>query len=65
MTADELRQRRVALGMSQTALAQRLSVRLDTYNRWERGRQEMPWHGMLDLALRALEAERSVPHDAA
>ncbi len=53
MTAEELRKRRSALGMSQMRLATALGVHVTTVIGWERGRHPMPRY--LPLALTELE----------
>lgn len=53
MTSAELRQRRLALGLTQRALADRLRVTVTTVSRWEIGASPIPpW---LDVALRGIE----------
>lgn len=42
MTADELKAYRVALGVSQDTLAQRIGVTPNGYRAWERGRRPVP-----------------------
>jgi transcriptional regulator with XRE-family HTH domain len=54
MTADELRERRVELGMSQKELADALGLRANTVARWERGEKVIGHGVMLALAMRAL-----------
>jgi transcriptional regulator with XRE-family HTH domain len=55
MQPDELRERRLRLGLSQSQLAARLDVTKETVSRWERGALNIAAPGMLALALRALE----------
>lgn len=50
MTADEIKALRLALGLTQVELANRLGVRFATVNRWENGRANPS-----PLALLALE----------
>jgi transcriptional regulator with XRE-family HTH domain len=57
VTPDDLRRRRLALGFSQAELGRRLDVPQNTISRWELGKLEIERPAMLDLALRALEAE--------
>ena len=57
MTSNELQTRRTALKLSQTELARRLAVRQQTISEWEVGKIAIQHPTMLDLALRALEAE--------
>jgi transcriptional regulator with XRE-family HTH domain len=56
MDADELREKRKALGMTQAQLAQSLGVNVMTVSRWERGLRSIPPH--LPLALEAIEAKQ-------
>ena len=58
MTAPELTARRSALGLTQSALADRLGVPLKTLQGWEQGRKCPP---LLDVALRAVEVEYEEP----
>lgn len=57
VTPEDLRRRRRALGMSQAELGLRLDVPQNTISRWELGTLKIERPAMLDLALRALEAE--------
>lgn len=62
MSAEDVRNRRAALGISQEELARRLSATRQSVYMWERGETKPP--GMLDLALRYLEMEaRGVTYD--
>jgi transcriptional regulator with XRE-family HTH domain len=56
MDADELREKRKALGMTQAQLAKALGVNIMTVSRWERGLRSIPPH--LPLALEAIEAKQ-------
>jgi transcriptional regulator with XRE-family HTH domain len=56
---EELQRRREALGLTQTALAQRIGVDHNTVYRWERGLRAITNPVLLDAALRLLEQERS------
>lgn len=60
MTGAHLRRRRQALGLSQTALAERLGVPQATISRWETGGHAIDQPEILDLAIRALETERDI-----
>lgn len=60
MTGADLRRRRQALGLSQTALAERLGVPQATISRWETGGHGIDQPTVLDLAIRALETEREI-----
>lgn len=57
VTPEDLRRRRLALGLSQAELGRRLDVPQNTISRWELGTLKIERQAMLDLALRALEAE--------
>lgn len=54
MTPADVRSARLALGLTQAALAGRLGVSKDTVNRWEMGRQEIRFPTVLRLALERL-----------
>ena len=56
MGADELREKRKALEMTQAQLAKALGVNIMTVSRWERGLRTIPPH--LPLALEAIEAKQ-------
>lgn len=58
MSADDVRKRRAAMGISQEELARRLSATRQSVYMWERGETRPP--GMLNLALRWLEHEMGV-----
>ena len=53
MDNNQLRERRSALGLSQTQLAQRLGVSLRSYQEWESGKTAI--RRLVDLAMEALE----------
>lgn len=55
MTGDELRERRLALGLSQAALAGILGLDVMTVSRWERGARSISMASVVDLALQQLE----------
>jgi transcriptional regulator with XRE-family HTH domain len=55
MDGDELRQRRKALGLSQTELGERIGIRQPTISSWEQGHTSIGNPRMLALALWALE----------
>lgn len=57
MIAAELRARRVALGLSQEALARRLDVSMNTVARWERGALHPAHPRMLQALLDVIERE--------
>jgi transcriptional regulator with XRE-family HTH domain len=57
MEKEELRRRREALGLSQTALAKCIGVGLRTYQEWESGERPIRWGKMLTLALRMIELD--------
>ncbi|MBA3241133.1 MAG: helix-turn-helix domain-containing protein [Acidobacteria bacterium] len=56
MDADELREKRKALEMTQAHLARALGVNIMTVSRWERGLRSIPPH--LSLALEAIDAKQ-------
>jgi transcriptional regulator with XRE-family HTH domain len=56
MDADELREKRKALEMTQAQLAEALGVNIMTISRWERGLRSIPPH--LPLALEAIEVKQ-------
>lgn len=59
VTGTELQKRRLALKLSQEKLAQKLNVSLFTVARWEQLKDdELPNPGLVDLALRQLEADQ-------
>ena len=51
----KLRERRLALGLTQQGLASKLKVSRNTVARWERDEMAIP--GFLHLALKTLECE--------
>jgi transcriptional regulator with XRE-family HTH domain len=55
MKGAKLRERRLALGLTQQALADKLKVTQNTVARWEREEMTMP--GFLHLALKWIEWE--------
>lgn len=55
MKGTKLRERRLALGLTQQGLAGKLKVTRNTVARWERGEMAIP--GFLHLALKTLECE--------
>jgi transcriptional regulator with XRE-family HTH domain len=55
MSGEELRQLRLALGMSQRALARALEVAPNSVARWERGEREITAPGAIRLALARLK----------
>jgi transcriptional regulator with XRE-family HTH domain len=55
MKGAKLRERRLALGLTQQALADKLEVSRNTVARWERDELANP--GFLDLALKWIEYE--------
>jgi transcriptional regulator with XRE-family HTH domain len=55
MKGAKLRERRVALGLTQQGLADKLEVSRNTVARWERDEMAIP--GFLHLALRSIESE--------
>lgn len=57
MKGTELRERRVALGLTQQGLADKLEVTRNTVARWERDEMAIP--GFLHLALKSIESDTS------
>jgi transcriptional regulator with XRE-family HTH domain len=55
MKGTKLRERRVALGLTQQGLAEKLQVTRNTVARWERDEMAIP--GFLHLALKSIESE--------
>lgn len=65
ITPEEIKSRRVNLGLSQMQLAEKLTVSQNTIARWERG-ELLPEHpGMLILAFQGLEKTYINPETAA
>ena len=58
MKAEELRDARLRLGMTQVELAKALNVASDTVSRWERRRHRIP--GSVGFALDVLLARRGM-----
>jgi transcriptional regulator with XRE-family HTH domain len=61
MTGEELRERRMALHLSQATLADKLGVTKNTVARWERGELTMANPKMIDMSLKQLEGEMEKP----
>lgn len=57
MTGEELRERRMALHLSQATLADKLGVTKNTVARWERGELRMANPQMVEMSLKQLEEE--------
>jgi transcriptional regulator with XRE-family HTH domain len=55
MKGTKLRERRLALGLTQQGLADKLEVSRNTVARWERDEMAIP--GFLNLALKTIERE--------
>jgi transcriptional regulator with XRE-family HTH domain len=55
MKGAKLRERRLAMGLTQHGLASKLKVTRNTVARWERDEMAIP--GFLHLALKTLECE--------
>lgn len=55
MKGAKLRERRLAMALTQQGLASKLKVSRNTVARWERGEMAIP--GFLHLALKTLECE--------
>jgi transcriptional regulator with XRE-family HTH domain len=58
---SQLRERRTALRLSQTELANHLGVSQTTITRWERGAREIEHPIILHRAMRDLERELAQP----
>ena len=58
MKGEELRRRRLDLGMNQSQLARALGVPVQTLTRWERGVLNIRHAQLLALALEALQVRR-------
>jgi transcriptional regulator with XRE-family HTH domain len=65
ITGEELRARRLALGMTMQALAEALGIHWTTISRWERGRLEIENPNLLARAMRDLERNRRKKRPAA
>lgn len=61
MTPQELKTRRLALGLSQEHLARLLDVTTSTVARWEQGKGKIGSPSMLNLALTCLELGKQHP----
>jgi transcriptional regulator with XRE-family HTH domain len=61
MKGAKLRERRLALGLTQQGLASKLKVSRNTVARWERDEMAIP--GFLHLALKTLECEAAKASD--
>lgn len=57
MEANELKERRERLGLTQDELARLLTVARNTISRWELGERSIP--SFLDLALKQIEQGRT------
>ena len=57
MHASEIRARRVAMGLTQAELAQRLGTTSNTVARWERGERAPEHPGMLRIMLQHIDDE--------
>jgi transcriptional regulator with XRE-family HTH domain len=59
MKPDELKAARLALGLSQQGLAERLRISVGSVSRWERGVQLIPPYLALAMAELARQVEAS------
>ena len=57
MAEEWLRERRLAMGMTQRDLAGELGVPMNTLARWERGELEVQHPQMLSLAMDAIRSQ--------
>ncbi|MBS1794392.1 MAG: helix-turn-helix domain-containing protein [Acidobacteria bacterium] len=57
MQPEEIKQKRIALNLTQSQLAERFGVERNTVARWERGEVVPQALGMLRLAFQSLEIE--------
>lgn len=55
MESEELKEKRLNLGLTQSQLAEHLKTPYKTYVQWERGQRRVP--GMLEIALEAVRLE--------
>lgn len=58
MTGEEIKNRRAALGMTQTELANALGITETAIRHWESGRRSPVTPQMLDMALSWLETQQ-------
>jgi len=63
MKAEELKRRRVALGLTQAQLGAEMDVSGNTISRWEIGEIEPEHSAMLDKALKWLELSKALKDD--
>lgn len=60
MTGEEIRARRLRLGLTQAGLANVLGISVRTVEKWEQGTRDPRAHGnMIDMSLCYLEVERA------
>ena len=60
MLPEQIRQKRIALNLTQAELAERFDVKTNTVARWERGEVSPKAKGMLQLAFQSLEIEKGL-----
>lgn len=60
MLPEEIKQKRIALNLTQEELAKKFGVERNTVARWERGVIVPPALGMLRLAFQTLEIEKGL-----
>lgn len=60
MLPEEIREKRIALNLTQEELAERFGVKRNTVARWEQGAIVPQAIGMLRLAFQSLEVEKGL-----
>ncbi len=60
MLPEEIRQKRIALNLTQTELAEKFEVKTNTIARWERGEAIPTAKGMMQLAFQSLELQKGL-----
>lgn len=57
MNANQIREKRMQLNLTQTELAEKFGVTTTTIARWERGERKPDAQGMITMAFKYLEIE--------